>query len=88
MRHLIQFLVVAIALTTGLQPLRQPLLFAEDSFLRLSGEPELTWLKFTLEPLPEREPAKVLLAHDGRIVRRVMADDLGIASTFIQQSHI
>lgn len=44
------------------------------------AEPELTWLRLQIEPLPQRGSATLLLAHDGQTVRRVMVDDLGVAA--------
>lgn len=52
------------------------------------AESELRWLRITLEPLPERDPATVLLAHDDTEVRRVMIDDLGVTATLVESSEV
>ncbi len=61
---------------------------AENSPQLKSGAAELVWFNLQIEPLPGRDPARFLMAHDGKTVRRVMVDNLGIASTRIVSSEV
>ena len=83
MRIVTKSFVIVFTMSVGLLDCR---FIAEETPDVIEGEAELTWLRLTLGPLPEREPAKILLAHDGNVVRRVMIDNLGVASTFITDS--